>query len=112
MGLAAALRKKGVLVRFFGSQGGDLNKYIRISAGRESDIDRLMEVLAEMKAQEGFPSLPGLALPEVGADLTACCPSSVACIWCSVPFVFCAWRFTDCSKVKRKPCRADDHPRL
>ena len=63
VGVAKGLRAKGVLVRFFGSQGGDLHKYIRISAGRPSDTDRLMTVLREMQPQEGFPSLPGLPLP-------------------------------------------------
>jgi len=64
VGLAAALRAKGVLIRFFGSQGGDLHKYIRISAGRPSDIDRLMEVLREFPTNPDFPSLPGLPLPK------------------------------------------------
>jgi histidinol-phosphate aminotransferase len=41
-GLAAYLRKRGVLVRYFGTQGGQLQNNIRISAGRPMDIDRLL----------------------------------------------------------------------
>ena len=41
--VAAALRQQGVLVRFYDRP--DLRGYIRISAGRPEDTDRLMNVL-------------------------------------------------------------------
>jgi HAD superfamily hydrolase (TIGR01548 family) len=40
-----ALREAGVIIRFFGKQGGDLSNYIRISAGRPTDTDRVMSTL-------------------------------------------------------------------
>ena len=43
--VAARLRKAGVLVRYFGVQGGALSNYIRISAGRPSDIKKLQDSL-------------------------------------------------------------------
>ena len=47
--IAAALRKKGILIRYFGQQGGDiLQNYIRISAGRPQDTDKLLAVLREL----------------------------------------------------------------
>jgi len=42
------LRKRGVIIRFFGSQGGDLSNYIRISAGKPSDTDRVLDTLKEI----------------------------------------------------------------
>ena len=54
-----ALRKRGIIIRFFGQQGlraslhnrldrrtgGNLQNYIRISVGRPQDTDRVIEVL-------------------------------------------------------------------
>ena len=37
--MAGYLRNKGVLVRYFGTQGGQLQNNIRISSGRPQDID-------------------------------------------------------------------------
>jgi histidinol-phosphate aminotransferase len=45
--LAAKLRNKGVLVRAYDRD--DLREYIRISAGRPQDTDRLIEALREVK---------------------------------------------------------------
>ena len=42
-GVAAALRQRGVLVRYY--QRPDLENYIRISAGRPEDTDRLVAAL-------------------------------------------------------------------
>ena len=39
------LRKKGVLVRYFGTQGGQLQSNLRISAGRPKDTQRLIAAL-------------------------------------------------------------------
>mmetsp|Transcript_14102 Transcript_14102/g.34479 ORF Transcript_14102/g.34479 Transcript_14102/m.34479 type:complete len:639 (-) Transcript_14102:74-1990(-) len=44
-GLQQFLRKKGVLVRYFGTQGGQLQNNIRISAGRPADTDKLIAAL-------------------------------------------------------------------
>ena len=44
--VAAALRSKGVLVRYY--ERPDLVNYIRISAGRPEDTDRLVAVLREV----------------------------------------------------------------
>jgi histidinol-phosphate aminotransferase len=44
--LAAALRRRGVLVRHYNRP--DLRDCIRISAGRPHDTDRLVQVLAEV----------------------------------------------------------------
>ncbi|EGD72613.1 hypothetical protein PTSG_04348 [Salpingoeca rosetta] len=44
-----ALRKRGIIIRFFGSQGGNLNNFIRISAGKPEHTDA---VLAALKAIE------------------------------------------------------------
>lgn len=47
--LASALRRKGILIRYFGQQGGSiLENYIRISAGRPQDTDKLLAVLREL----------------------------------------------------------------
>eukprot|EP00039_Didymoeca_costata_P028177 m.20251 g.20251 ORF g.20251 m.20251 type:complete len:603 (-) comp6786_c0_seq2:959-2767(-) len=40
------LRRAGIIIRYFGSQGGDLSSFIRISAGKPSDTDA---VLSELK---------------------------------------------------------------
>jgi len=44
------LRYKGVLVRYFGTQGGQLQNNIRISAGRPEDTQRLLAALKEFEA--------------------------------------------------------------
>jgi histidinol-phosphate aminotransferase len=46
--VAAALRKRGVLVRYYSRP--DLSNYIRISAGRPQDTDRLLEALRALEA--------------------------------------------------------------
>jgi len=43
----AALRKQGVLVRYFNNIY--LKNYIRISSGRPSDIDAIITALKELK---------------------------------------------------------------
>lgn len=45
------LRAAGVIIRFFGSQGGDLSNYIRISAGKPEDTDRVMRTLKAIGAE-------------------------------------------------------------
>jgi histidinol-phosphate aminotransferase len=47
--VAASLRRRGVLVRFYDRP--DLANYIRISAGRPEDTDRLLEALREVEAE-------------------------------------------------------------
>jgi len=47
--VAAGLRKRGVLVRYY--DRADLANYIRISAGRPEDTDRLTAALAELEAE-------------------------------------------------------------
>ena len=48
VGAQQALRKKGIIIRFFGSQGGDLNNFIRISAGKPEHTDAVMAALAQI----------------------------------------------------------------
>jgi len=50
-GLSTFLRKNGVLVRYFGTQGGQLQNNIRISAGRPSDTEKLFAVLNKYEAE-------------------------------------------------------------
>ncbi|MCZ2111718.1 MAG: histidinol-phosphate transaminase [Dehalococcoidia bacterium] len=45
--VAASLRRRGVLVRYY--ERPDLENYIRISAGRPEDTDRLIEALKEVE---------------------------------------------------------------
>ncbi len=47
--VAAALRRRGVLVRYYDRP--DLQNYIRISAGRPEDTDRLLEALRAVEAE-------------------------------------------------------------
>jgi len=47
--VAASLRKRGVLVRYY--ERPDLENYIRISAGRPEDTDRLVEALREVETE-------------------------------------------------------------
>eukprot|EP00730_Choanoeca_flexa_P017499 TRINITY_DN843_c0_g1_i1.p1 TRINITY_DN843_c0_g1~~TRINITY_DN843_c0_g1_i1.p1 ORF type:complete len:373 (+),score=100.27 TRINITY_DN843_c0_g1_i1:84-1202(+) len=47
-----ALRKRGIIIRFFGSQGGDLHNYVRISAGKPSDTDAVLNALKEIEQEE------------------------------------------------------------
>lgn len=54
-GLATFLRKNGVLVRFFGTQGGQLENNIRISAGRPSDTEKLIAALKKYEATRYQP---------------------------------------------------------
>ena len=49
-GLATFLRKNGVLVRYFGTQGGQLQNNIRISAGRPSDTEKLLAALLKYES--------------------------------------------------------------
>ena len=42
------LRNEGVIIRYFGSQGGDLSNYIRISAGKPEDTDRVIDTLKDI----------------------------------------------------------------
>ena len=49
-GLTTFLRQNGVLVRYFGSQGGNLQNNIRISAGRPSDTEKLIAALKKYEA--------------------------------------------------------------
>ncbi len=44
--VAEELTKQGVMIRFFGTQGGALERYIRISIGRPQDMERLHAALA------------------------------------------------------------------
>jgi histidinol-phosphate aminotransferase len=46
--VAAALRRQGVLVRYY--RRPELSNYIRISAGRPEDTDRLLEALRGLEA--------------------------------------------------------------
>lgn len=48
-GVAASLRRRGVLVRYYDRP--DLANYIRISAGRPEDTDRLIEALKEVETE-------------------------------------------------------------
>ena len=48
-GVAASLRRRGVLVRYYDRP--DLANYIRISAGRPEDTDRLLEALRALEAE-------------------------------------------------------------
>lgn len=43
-----SLRASGVIIRYFGKQGGDLSNYIRISAGKPEDTDRVLSTLADI----------------------------------------------------------------
>ena len=45
--LAMKLRSRGILIRHYGGRK-DLREYVRISAGRPADTDRLLEALADM----------------------------------------------------------------
>lgn len=49
-GLSTFLRRNGVLVRYFGTQGGQLQNNIRISAGRPSDTQKLIAALQKYEA--------------------------------------------------------------
>eukprot|EP00054_Salpingoeca_dolichothecata_P024329 m.165543 g.165543 ORF g.165543 m.165543 type:complete len:607 (-) comp24977_c0_seq13:158-1978(-) len=51
-----ALRKRGIIIRYFGAQGGNLHNYIRISSGRPEDITRVISALQEV--QEEVPQMP------------------------------------------------------
>ena len=64
--VASELAKQNVMIRFFGTQGGALERYIRISVGRPQDMERLHAALArvpetaEVVASE--PSVPKVLL--------------------------------------------------
>ena len=60
--LAIRLRKAGVLVRYFGVQGGALSNYIRISAGRPSDIKKLQDSLCIIDSEIQKLSQPSPSL--------------------------------------------------
>jgi len=49
-GMVDYLRKRGVLVRYFGTQGGQLQSNLRISAGRPQDTEKLITALKEFEA--------------------------------------------------------------
>jgi histidinol-phosphate aminotransferase len=57
--VVAALRKRGVLVRYYPS--GRLSGYIRISAGRPSDTDKLLKCMKEIEAEQQKAHGRGLA---------------------------------------------------
>eukprot|EP00283_Hemiselmis_rufescens_P020966 CAMPEP_0173440546 /NCGR_PEP_ID=MMETSP1357-20121228/23109_1 /TAXON_ID=77926 /ORGANISM="Hemiselmis rufescens, Strain PCC563" /LENGTH=613 /DNA_ID=CAMNT_0014406043 /DNA_START=77 /DNA_END=1915 /DNA_ORIENTATION=- len=63
-GLATFMRFRGVLVRYFGTQGGQLQNNIRISAGRPQDIDKCIKALDEYEKlrydEEAAATLKGL----------------------------------------------------
>jgi histidinol-phosphate aminotransferase len=48
-GVAASLRRRGVLVRYYDRP--DLANYIRISTGRPEDTERLLEALNAVEAE-------------------------------------------------------------
>lgn len=39
------LRRRGIIIRYFGTQGGDLQNYIRISAGKPEHTDAVIAAL-------------------------------------------------------------------
>ena len=43
--IADFLRRRGIVIRYFGKQGGQLENFIRISSGKPAEIDRLLAVL-------------------------------------------------------------------
>eukprot|EP00048_Salpingoeca_helianthica_P016283 m.231466 g.231466 ORF g.231466 m.231466 type:complete len:364 (+) comp18370_c0_seq1:22-1113(+) len=43
-----ALRRRGIIIRYFGSQGGNLQNYIRISSGKPEQIDAVIRALSEI----------------------------------------------------------------
>jgi hypothetical protein len=68
--LPQSLRKRGIIIRYFGSQGGDLHNYIRISAGKPEHTDA---VLAALKV--GGPSTApgsGKAAPHLTPRSPSC----------------------------------------
>eukprot|EP00041_Stephanoeca_diplocostata_P033280 m.1095861 g.1095861 ORF g.1095861 m.1095861 type:complete len:444 (-) comp24305_c0_seq9:2598-3929(-) len=52
-----ALRRKGVLIRYFGTQGGDLSNYIRISAGKPEHTDCVIDTVKAI-GREKFSIAP------------------------------------------------------
>lgn len=46
-----ALRRRGIIIRYFGSQGGNLQNYIRISAGTAAQIDAIIAALKDIGAK-------------------------------------------------------------
>lgn len=54
--LQVYLRRKGILVRYFGTQGGQLQNNIRISAGRPDDTDKLFGALDAFLAESYNPA--------------------------------------------------------
>jgi len=78
-GLATFLRKNGVLVRFFGTQGGQLENNIRISAGRPSGLGNASLPIATSATftHQPLPQLPlhtslyTPELPELALDRAA-----------------------------------------
>lgn len=50
-------RRNGVLIRYFGTQGGALTNYFRISAGKPEHTDRLIAALRSLEIQQVRQSL-------------------------------------------------------
>jgi histidinol-phosphate/aromatic aminotransferase/cobyric acid decarboxylase-like protein len=46
--VAKGLRQRGILIRYFGSQGGALQNYIRISSSLPWHTDRVIHALAQL----------------------------------------------------------------
>ncbi|KNC48801.1 histidinol-phosphate aminotransferase [Thecamonas trahens ATCC 50062] len=82
--LASALRAAGILIRYFNKQGGDLEAYIRISAGKPADtavvIGKIRELLGAAPAPPPVLANPGIeavlfdmdgVLADVGASYRA-----------------------------------------
>jgi len=67
-GLSTFLRHQGVLVRYFGTQGGALENNIRISAGRPQDIDRCLAAL-EAYEKERWDEEAAKKLQEIAGDV-------------------------------------------
>jgi histidinol-phosphate/aromatic aminotransferase/cobyric acid decarboxylase-like protein len=57
--VAQGLRKRGILIRYFGSQGGALQNYIRISSSLPWHTDRVIHALALLL----LPPVPRVATP-------------------------------------------------
>eukprot|EP00013_Stygamoeba_regulata_P022970 CAMPEP_0177645266 /NCGR_PEP_ID=MMETSP0447-20121125/9158_1 /TAXON_ID=0 /ORGANISM="Stygamoeba regulata, Strain BSH-02190019" /LENGTH=618 /DNA_ID=CAMNT_0019147739 /DNA_START=912 /DNA_END=2768 /DNA_ORIENTATION=- len=62
-------RERGILIRYFGKQGGDLENYIRISAARPCDTARIADALRDFDQER--PSFDPLARSELRAALQA-----------------------------------------
>lgn len=73
MEVAQGLRKRGILIRYFGSQGGALQNYIRISSSLPWHTDRVIHALAQLL----LPPVPRVASPPTPCVSHACVVSCV-----------------------------------